>query len=63
MQSELTLRVNSIIHECWKAGESKDQGKVKISADGVFTRLDELQLQKAIRLGELPLAGKIRDVY
>ena len=55
VQSELTSRVNSIIHECWKAGESKDQGKVKISAD--------LQLQKAIRLSELPLAGKIKGVY
>ena len=63
MQPELTSRVNSIIHECWKAGESKDQGKVKISADGVFARLDELQLQKAIRLSELPLAGKIKGVY
>ena len=63
MQPELTSTVNSIIHECWKAGDSKDQGKVKISADGVFARLDELQLQKAIRLSELPLAGKIRGVY
>ena len=63
MQPELTSRMNSIIHECWKAGESNDQGKVKISADGVFARLDELQLQKAIRLSELPQAGKIRGVY
>ena len=30
---------------------------------GVFARLDELQLQKAIRLSELPPAGKIRAVY
>ena len=36
---------------------------MKISVDGVFARLDELQLQKAIRLSELPLAGKIRAVY
>ena len=34
-----------------------------VSADGVFARLDELQLQKAIRLSELPLAGKIKGVY
>lgn len=63
MQPELTSRVNSIIHECWKSGESKAQGKVKISADGVLARLDELQLQEAIRLSELPLPGKIRGVY
>ena len=48
---------------CWKAGESIDQGKVKISVDGVFARLDELQLQKVIRLSELPLPGKIRAMY
>ena len=36
---------------------------MKISADGMFARLDELQLQKAIRLSELPLPGKIRGVY
>ena len=63
MHPELTSKVSSIIHDCWKAGESKEQGKVKISADGVFSRLDELQLKKAIRLSELPLAGKIRGVY
>ena len=34
-----------------------------ISDDGVFARLDELQLQKAIRLSELPLVGKIIGVY
>lgn len=59
----MTSRVNTIIHECWRTGESKDHGKVKISADGVFARIDELQLQKAIRLSELPLPGKIRSVY
>ena len=48
---------------CWKAGESIDQGKVKISVDGAFARLDELQLQKVIRLSERPLPGKIRAVY
>ena len=36
---------------------------MKISVDGVFVRLDELQLQKAIRLSELPFAEKIRAVY
>ena len=46
-----------------KGIKSNDLGKVKISVDGVFVRLDELQLQKAIRLSELPLAGKIRAVY
>ena len=35
----------------------------QISVDGVFARLDELQLQRVIRLSELPLAGKIRAVY
>ena len=40
-----------------------DLGKVKISVDGVLARLDELQLQKAIRLSELLLAGKIRAAY
>ena len=63
MHPELTSKVNSNIHEYWKAGESKEQEKVKISADGVFSRLDELQLKKAIRLSELPLARKIRGVY
>eukprot|EP00731_Ephydatia_muelleri_P023734 Em0016g5a len=63
MQPELTTRVTRLIHECWKGGENKDLGKVKISADGVFCRLDELQSQKMIRLSELPVAGKIRVVY
>ena len=36
-----------------KGIKSNDLGKVKISVDGVFARLDELQ--KAIRLSELPL--------
>ena len=36
---------------------------MKISVDGVFARLDEMQLQKVIRLSALPLAGKIRAVY
>ena len=63
MHPELTSKVMTIIHQCWKAGESIDQGKVKISVDGVFARLDELQLQKVIRLSELPLPGKIRAVY
>eukprot|EP00731_Ephydatia_muelleri_P029490 Em0021g13a len=63
MHPDLTARVISIIHDCWKAVETKDLGKVKISADGVFSRLEELQLQHAIRLSKLPLAGKIRAVY
>ena len=63
MHPEWPSKVNSIIHLCWKAGESKDLGKVKISVDGMFARLDELRLQKGIRLSELPLAGKIRAVY
>eukprot|EP00731_Ephydatia_muelleri_P000512 Em0001g512a len=63
MQPELTSEVNSVIHTCWKVGESKGQGKEMISPDGVFARLDELQLQKLIRLSELPLVGKIRGVY
>ena len=32
-------------------------------ANGIIARLDELQLQKTIRLIDLPLAGKIRGVY
>ena len=43
MQPELT---SSVIHTYWKVGESKGQRKEKISPDGVFARLDELQLQK-----------------
>ena len=39
------------------------KGKAKISADGVFARLEEMEKQKAIRLSELPLSGKIRAVY
>ena len=53
MQPELTKRV---INECWKVGESKEQGKAKISADGVFSRLEEMEKQKAIILSELPLS-------
>ena len=34
MHPELTTKVKSIINECWKAGENKDLGNVKISADG-----------------------------
>ena len=41
--------VSGIIHTYWKVSESKGHGK-EISADGIFARLDELQLQKAIRL-------------
>lgn len=63
MQPELTSEVSGIIHTCWKVGENKGQGKEKVSPDGVFDRLDELQLQKANRLSELPLVGKIRAVY
>ena len=50
----------AVIHTCWKVGDSKGQGK---RTDGVFARLDELQLQKAITLSELPLVGKMRGVY
>ena len=32
MHPELTSTVIHIIHECWKAGECSDSGKVKISA-------------------------------
>ena len=43
----------------WRAaGENKELGKVKISAAG-----DRLQLQKTIRLSELPLSGIILAVY
>ena len=63
MQPDLTSKVISIIHECWKVGESKDCGKVKISADGVFARLEELQQQKVLRLSEVPVVGKIRGMY
>ena len=36
MQPELTTRVKTIINECWKVGESKEQGKAKTSVDGVI---------------------------
>ena len=45
------------------AGENKELGKVKNSAAGVYDRLEEMQLQKIIRLSELPLPGKILAVY
>ena len=45
------------------AGENKEIGKVKISAAGVYDRLEEMQLQMTIRLSELPLPGKILAVY
>ena len=44
MHPDLTSTVTSIIQDCWKARETKDVGKVKISAEGVFARLEELQL-------------------
>ena len=39
------------------------KGKAKITADGSFARLEEMEKQKAIRLSELPLYGKIHAVY
>ena len=63
MHPELTTKVKTIINECWKAGENKDLKNVKISADGVFARLEEMEIQKVIELCELPLPGKIRAVY
>ena len=60
---ELTNKVSSVIHECWKAGENKGTGKVKISADGVFERIEEMQSHNLIRLSELPVVGKIHAVY
>ena len=45
MHPELTTKISSVIHECWKAGESKNTGKVKISADGVFARLAGADLE------------------
>ena len=63
MHPELAFGGNDHYSLVLEAGESNDLGKVKISVDGVFARVDELQLQKAIRLSELPLAGKIRAVY
>ncbi|KAL5487028.1 hypothetical protein EMCRGX_G019583 [Ephydatia muelleri] len=50
----------SVIFEFWKAGENKEIGKVKISAAGVY---DRLQLQKTIRLSELSHLEKILAVY
>ncbi|KAL5475176.1 hypothetical protein EMCRGX_G027243 [Ephydatia muelleri] len=46
MHPELTTKISSVICECLKAGENKNTGKVKISADGVFARLEEMQLMK-----------------
>ena len=63
MHPELTTKVKTIINECWKAGENKDLGNVKISADGIFARLEEMQIQNVIKLSELPLSGKICAVY
>ena len=39
------------------------QGKAKVSAEGVFSSLEEMVKQKAIRLSELPLSRKIQAVY
>ena len=36
---------------------------MKISADGVYAQLEEMQLQTIIHLSELPLVGKICAVY
>ena len=55
MHPEFTTKVNSVIHECWRAGENKELGKVNISAAGVYDRVEKMQLQKA----ELPLPGKM----
>ena len=60
---KVTTKVTNVIHKCWKTGESKELGNVKISADGVFVRLEEMPSQKMIRSSELPLAGKIRAIY
>ena len=46
-----------------RLGENKNTGTVKISADGVFARLEEMQLHNLIHLSELPLVGKIYVVY
>ena len=59
---DVRRRVIDNVFRIYKGIKSNDLGKVKISVDGVFARLDELQLQKAIRLSELPLAGKISSV-
>ena len=42
-----------------KNAGKQELGIVKISADGVYARLDEMQLQNTIQLSELPLHGKI----
>ena len=63
MHPELTTKIKSVIYLCWRAGENKELGKVKISAAGVYDRLEEMQLQNTIRLSELPLPGKILAVY
>ena len=44
-------------------GENKNTGKVKISANGVFERLEEMQSHNLIHLSELPVVGKIRALY
>ena len=59
---DVRRRVIDNVFCIYKGIKSNDLSKVKISVDGVFARLDELQLQKAIRLTELPLAGKISSV-
>ena len=48
MHPELTTKVKTIIYECWKASESRGLGNVKISADGVFARLEDMPIQKVI---------------
>lgn len=63
MHPELTTKVKTIINECWKAGENKDLGNVKISAGGVLARLEEMEIQMVIKLSELQLPGKIHAVY
>ena len=35
---------------------------MKISADGVFARLEEMEIQMVIKLSQLPLPGKNRAV-
>ena len=44
-----------------KLGNAKIQ--IKISADGMFAKLEEMRSQKMIRLNELPLVGKIHGAY
>ena len=46
---ELTTKVKTSINE-WKVGENKDLGNVKIFADGAFARLEEMKIQKIIKL-------------